>query len=130
MPHMRFSRKLARFSFACLIMLGIATSVGIQQSEAFLRLRSTPNVLAFTALQGRGDSVRNSLFVMQADGSQRCRLTPSLTDISSPIVWSRDGKNLAFVDSSSHIYTVQANGYRLIPLFKGEFCKAETYQLV
>lgn len=130
MSYPKISHKLARLSFACLIMLGIATSVGIQQSEAFLRLRSTPNVLAFSALQGRGDSVRNSLFVMQADGSQRRRLVPNLTDIFSPIVWSRDGKKLAFVNNSSHIYTVQANGYRLIPLFKGEFCKAETYQIV
>ncbi|MCD8488154.1 MAG: DPP IV N-terminal domain-containing protein [Desertifilum sp.] len=120
-----------RFSFVSLfLVVGLLAGVSIKSSLAIPRLSNSPNSLVFTALQGRGSGVRNSLFLITADGSHRRNLTPALTEVTAPIVWSPDGRRLAFVNGSSDLYVMQANGSQLTSIFKGSFCKVETYQIV
>ncbi|NES97704.1 MAG: hypothetical protein F6K32_21340 [Desertifilum sp. SIO1I2] len=120
-----------RFSLVRLcLLIGLLASVSIESSFAIPQLSHSLNSLAFTALQGRGSAVRNSLFFINADGSHRRNLTPALTEVTAPIVWSPDGRRLAFVNGSSDLYVMQANGSQLTSIFKGSFCKVETYQIV
>ncbi|NJM59108.1 MAG: hypothetical protein HC849_01140 [Oscillatoriales cyanobacterium RU_3_3] len=85
-------------------------------------------LLAFTALQKRGSDVKNSLFAIAANGSARRELTPNV-EASSTLVWSPNGRRLAFVSGETDIYTVNADGSQLTKQFAGEICKATNFTI-
>lgn len=87
-------------------------------------------MLAFTAQQGNSKTSRDSLFVIRTDNLARRDLTPTLTDLYPTLVWSPNGRRLAFVSQDTDIYVVNTDGSKLTKLFSGNPCKASEFKIV
>jgi Tol biopolymer transport system component len=87
-------------------------------------------MLAFTAQQGNNKTSRDSLFVIRTDNLARRDLTPTLTDLYPTLVWSPNGRRLAFVSQDTDIYVVNTDGSKLTKLFSGNPCKASEFKIV
>ena len=85
--------------------------------------------LAFLASQRQGETVKNSLFTIKANGSARRELTPTLNNVAPNFTWSPNGQRIASVSEENDIYVVNVDGSRLTKLFSGNFCKASNFKL-
>ncbi|MBD2681319.1 MULTISPECIES: DPP IV N-terminal domain-containing protein [Nostoc] len=87
-----------------------------------LQVRKT-KTLAFLAL--RRDSENFNLYTVQANGLFRRQLTHNLS-LDPTVVWSKNGKKLAFVSNDTNIYVVNADGSRLTQVLSDSGCKASS----
>ena len=110
--------------FALTLLISLFLSLSSHQAPAAQK----PKILAFLALQRRAGEVRNSLFAIDANGSARRELAPNL-EVSSTLAWSPNGQRLAFLSGDTDIYTVNADGSRLIKQFAGDSCKAANFKI-
>ncbi|TAG15814.1 MAG: hypothetical protein EAZ39_19280 [Oscillatoriales cyanobacterium] len=120
--------KLLRLSSIVLISLtlSIALFLGLQSPPTAAAQK--PSILAFVALQRRGSEVKNSLFLVNPNGSSRRELAPNI-DVGYALVWSPNGQRLAFVGGDRDIYTVNADSSGLTKQFAGESCKAASFEI-
>jgi Tol biopolymer transport system component len=123
-----YNKKLWRKSSIALFSLTLLISYFFSLYSPPTPAAQKSQLLAFIALQKRGNEARSSLFAIAANGSVRRELTPNL-EVSYTVVWSPNGQRLAFVSGDTDIYTVNADGSRLTKQFAGEFCKATNFTI-
>ncbi len=87
---------------------------------------SQTKTLAFLAI--RRSTSGSNIYTTQTDSSARRQLTQNL-DINPTIVWSNNGKRLAFLSNETDIYTINADGSGLTKIFSGSYCKASGFEI-
>lgn len=120
--------KLWRLSSIALVSLTLLISCFLSFYTPPTPAAQKSQLLAFIALKKRGNDARSSLFAIAADGSARRELTPNV-EASSTLVWSPDGRRLAFASNETDIYTVNADGSQLTKQFAGDICKATNFTI-
>ncbi|MCP6757828.1 MAG: hypothetical protein NHB32_03405 [Fischerella sp. CENA71] len=121
-------------SFSQLLLVGLF-STGLS-GLVFFNLSNTAiaapkvskvNTLAFMAIR-RSTKFEVNIYTTQTNGSNRHQLTQNL-DITPTIVWSNNGKRIAFLSNETDIYTMNADGSQLTKIFSGSYCKASEFRI-
>jgi Tol biopolymer transport system component len=127
-----FKMRLAKFSsltLLTLLILGLIFNFFFSRQSLSKTSVGKARTIAFTAQQGNGKTLRDSLFTIKTDSLARRDLTPSLTELYSTLVWSPNGHRLAFVSEDTDIYVVNVDGSKLTQLFSGNPCKASDFKI-
>ncbi|BAY50294.1 putative WD40-like Beta Propeller (plasmid) [Scytonema sp. HK-05] len=82
--------------------------------------------VAFIALKRGSDGF--NLYTVQTNGSSRRQLSQKLS-VSPTVLWSKNGRRLAFVSNNTNIYVVNADGSRLTQVLSESDCKASTFSI-
>lgn len=120
--------KLSSVAPFALFLLTLLLSIVLRLFSPTLTTAQTPASLAFVSLQAQGADIGNYLFTINADGSNRRNLAPTLKEVTSPLDWSTDGRRLAFLNEAD-LYVVNADGSRLTQIFDGEYCKTLNFEM-
>ncbi|MEI2578442.1 hypothetical protein [Scytonema sp. PRP1] len=115
--------------FISIFLLTLLISLFLNFQISTTNATQTTQTLAFIALQNPANTVKNSLFTIEANGSARHNLTPTLEySVSPTLIWSPNGQRLAFVASETELYVVNSDGSRLAKVFSGGgYCKAANF---
>uniref|UniRef100_A0A0C1N4U9 Uncharacterized protein n=4 Tax=Nostocales TaxID=1161 RepID=A0A0C1N4U9_9CYAN len=84
------------------------------------------HTVAFLSM--RRNTNQFNIYTIETNGLNRRQLSRNL-NVSPTMVWSNNGKHLAFVSDETDIYTINADGSGLTKIFAGSFCKASRYRM-
>jgi|GEM_PF-3525610 Tol biopolymer transport system component len=104
--------RISRPAFISLFSTAIFSFVITQQITTVAFTAQKTETLAFIALRRDSSNYISNLYTVQANGLFRHQLSEKL-NVEPTVVWSKNGRKLAFVSDDTNIFVVNADGSRL-----------------